>query len=61
MMYKYNSNYLTHVIVKANFKEIPSIDKELPKEITKIALNGFPLFEPKPHLFQNINFSPSGC
>jgi uncharacterized protein (TIGR04255 family) len=60
-MSRYNNNYLTHVIAKTNFNEIPSIDKELPKEITKMVSSNFPLFEPKPHSFQEIVFSESGA
>jgi len=58
---KYNKNYLKHVRIKANFGGIPSLDKELPKKINDTALGKFPIFEPRPHLFQEIGFSGTGA
>ena len=56
-----NKNCLIHVIAKADFSEISCLDKELPQEIIKIVSKDFPLYEPRPHLFQNIEFSKSGA
>jgi len=51
-MYSYNKNYLKHVIIKANFSGIPSVDKELPENIINVVLDKF--------LYLNKNLIHSG-
>lgn len=59
-MSKYKKNYLRHVIIKVDLAGIPSLDKELPKELKEIISKLFPIFEPKAGVFQEFDIATTG-
>jgi uncharacterized protein (TIGR04255 family) len=54
----YQRNYLTDVIARIDLvSPLPSLKKELPKEISKVALAHFPINEPRPTIQQSVKMS----
>jgi uncharacterized protein (TIGR04255 family) len=55
----YKNNFLTQVIARVDLvSPIMSIARELPKDISKVALKYFPIDEPKPAFTQEILIGP---
>ncbi len=51
----YNKNYLSEVIARIDLvSPLSSLEKEMPKEFSKIALEHFPIAEPKPVFTQEL-------
>jgi len=55
----YKRNYLTHVIARIDFiSPLKGLNEELPPEISKIALNDFPIAVPKKRFVKELHFTP---
>ena len=51
----YKRNFLTEVITRIDLvSPLPNLEKELPKDISKVALVSFPIDEPKPAFTQDL-------